>query len=175
MLRYLELDCTGSRSCPSFTEDLWPLLRRRSPEVEEVLLFRTQRLGRRRLLRKLPEVQPRLFSLGAFGELDSKTEGLAQVLSHYGGHLNVLFRTTSVPLLQSLVEGWPLVAIREDDALGLDADEQAAFEAAVGWLTRSGAAFAFFHDGFPLLVFGSTDLVTSLKEHHSRLLSPSAG
>jgi hypothetical protein len=152
-------------------EDIWPLLTSHSHELSEVLLLRSRRLGHERLLRTLPEVQPALFSLGSFKDLDSKKEGFVRVLSHYGGHLNVLFRTDSVPLLRSLVELWPLAAVREDDALGLEPDEHAVFSAAVVWATRSGAAFAFFHDGYPMLVFGAEDLLVGLHEHHLRHVS----
>lgn len=172
MPRYLELDQTGSRWGPDFTTDIWPLLEQRSTEIDEVFLFRARKLRRDRLFREFPEIRPGVFALGAFAQLDARTEGTVNIRSHYGGHLDVLYRTKSISLLHSLVDLWPFATLREDGNLGLDADDLAAFEATVEWLASPGvAAFAFFHDGFPLLVFGSPELLASLEERHAQMVS----
>ncbi len=171
-MRYLELDCTGSRSCPSFLDEVWPLLRNHASEVEEVFLLRTRGLQRHRLFRQRPEVQPSLFSLGPLSTLDEKTEGVVRVRSHYGGHVNVLYRTNSETLLRALVGLWPQAVTREKGEFGLGAEDQAAFDNAISWLTPSSAVVAFFHDGAPMLIFAPDDVLSSLREFHTNSVVP---
>ena len=142
---------------PYFQTDLWPLILRRSDEVQTVLWFQYEP----------PRVNESY--LADLGPLTRQPDYMMEMLKHrsfYGGHLNVLYVIQAESLLlRELVKLYPQPGVLYSDStndLGLPFDARSELARFVESLPPKWAILSFAHDADPAYIFADREMLEEL-------------
>ena len=143
---------------PYFDSDLWPLILRRSDEVQTVLWFRHE----------TPAVNESHFA--DLGPLTRQSDQMMETLKHrsyYGGHLNVLYVIQPESLLlRELVKLYPKPGVLYSDStnnLGLPFEARSELARFVESLPPRWSVLSFCGDGDPACIFGDGETLEQLQ------------
>jgi hypothetical protein len=155
----------GYADFPNFPDDIWPLLTRKSKEVESLYLFRNDDSLSLSWSGHYEVVTQRIVRIRSMAELTKDELDRIRHLSFYGGHLNVLYRvSTQGSLLSELCKLFPVVRLSSDDIdqLGLEPEALAELRTFTAASPAGFLHFSFGHDGDPLYIFGDLEPLRAL-------------
>ena len=155
----------GYADLPDFESDVWPLLRRKGQEIENLFLFINDNSRSLAWPGHFELVTRNILRIRSMDELTDRELDRLQVLSFYGGHLNVVYRVPAESsLLLELCSMYPLVKLSSDDIdpLGLNQQSLSELGAFTAALPKELLHFSFSHDADPLYVFGDLETLRDL-------------
>lgn len=158
-------DPQGYGDGPDFTNDVWPLIRRKQKEIANVFLFRNDTSSS---LGWSGYYEPVSNNIGRIRPMSELTQGEIEKLEHwsfYGGHINVIYQLPSESsLLRELLGIYPTVRLSSDDVdeIGLGPEYLAELQRLIAGSPTGSLHFSFSHDADPLYIFGELESLRSL-------------
>ena len=169
-MNFLELtsyidDAQGYAEFPDFLSDVWPLLKGKRNEIEDVFLFQNDSSSSLGWPGYYEVVTQNIRHIRSMDELTDQELSKLEHLSFYGGHLNVLYRvSTESSLPREFCTLYPIVNLSSDDIdqLGLEQKYLIELREFTAALPKQSLYFSFAHDADPLYIFGDLEALRTL-------------
>jgi len=152
---------------PDFTHDLWPFLNKHASSITNTYVLETSGLLGKGTAEVMRLVDRRIEShIADFGSLDTIDEKLTQqirLLSFYGGHLSVWYRTKELNVAIEFCRLWNQVGeIMDLKDLPLDSKDIETLTRGLISTLGTDILLSFGHDGDPAYLLGNSSILQEI-------------